>query len=769
VNKIPLRDIFSQLDQLASSNLLSHREAIIEWVLRQLLPLEVKWLIRILLKDLKIGFAAKSILDEWHPDAYQVWMTSSDFSAIATLSDRSYRVPKQNMSIQCMTPFRPMFCLGVKKFHYLPDRLAGLDHPFWCQEKVDGERMLIHYSKGNFKFHSRNLKDWTMDFGINLESGSWARHIKGIFAPEIDEFILDGEMVACDAVSGAVHPFGTLRSAQRVDAENLALVSSHPRFYCFDLLRLGPNTLENYPLKQRYNALSKCFTEKKDWFEILPIKECNDANEVLALLYEQYLQKGEGLVIKDPSSAYLPGERCHRWLKLKMDYEIEYMETIDCLVVGGSWGEGLRSGHFSSLCLAVKDSRPGSDTNEQWISLVRVGSGLSMFLMQEITSQLMENMIDLTSSTCPEWLQLPLNAKEKPDCVIKNIEDSIVLEITAAEIQKSDTWPSGGTLRFPRVVRWRQDKSHLDVISMGELLDLWEETQGRLVKRPPTDVLNMPMRSKKTSRPSKNSRKPLHSFVPHAVSSQFTPIFNDKCFLICAGLSIPTLAPSSVSISSAYLQSMIQEHGGRVIANLNRDGDYDKSHEANEEHLIVVADDVNRHSVRLLQQLQKYDIIKAGHILLCLHVKTWVEPKPNDYFFMSEKTRASLHLKFDCWGDSYTDFIHSNEEMEILLKEMDSLWMNRVYPLNAEDNDRKILAQEEAPAASASVVGMRYDGIDADDVLLGRYSAEVLGFETEIVQNRKRKLKQIAGLRYRYFNDINFPFRWFTYVDVLCS
>ena len=69
---------------------------------------------------------------------------------------------------------------------------------------------------------------------------------------------------------------------------------------------------------------------------------------------------------------------------------------------------------------------------------------------------------------------------DRPDVYITDISKSVVLEIRAGELQVSDQYPTMYTLRFPRVLRLREDKAWHEAMTeqdLHELIKNFEETR----------------------------------------------------------------------------------------------------------------------------------------------------------------------------------------------------------------------------------------------------------------------------------------------------
>ena len=165
-----------------------------------------KWLIRILLKQMKIGIGEKVVLHEFHPDASRLFDVTTSLTAVCTkLADRSRTMDE--VEIELFQPFRPM----------LADRVTITDVPavmrqseFYVETKYDGERVQVHKMGDKYMYFSRKLvpfiavahfsgNDNTGIFGGDAQSGTLTKHIHPLLDSSITSCILDGELVGWNA------------------------------------------------------------------------------------------------------------------------------------------------------------------------------------------------------------------------------------------------------------------------------------------------------------------------------------------------------------------------------------------------------------------------------------------------------------------------------------------------------------------------------------------------------------------------------------------
>jgi len=166
--------------------------------------------------------------------------------------------------------------------------------------------------------------------------------------------------------------------------------------------------------------------------------------------YNRALKEGhEGVMMKNLNAVYQPGERVGHMVKVK-----PVKETLDVVIVGAEWGEGRRANWLSSFILAVRDPY----TN-QFLPIGKMGTGLTDEEFRELTERLK-----------------PLIIREEGKRVW--IKPKIVIEVGYQELQKSPKYESGFALRFPRLIRFRDDKGPEEADTIERVRRLWEMERG---------------------------------------------------------------------------------------------------------------------------------------------------------------------------------------------------------------------------------------------------------------------------------------------------
>src|SRR5438309_8237461 len=185
-------------------------------------------------------------------------------------------------------------------------------------------------------------------------------------------------------------------------------------------------------------------------------------------------------MVKDPLSPYTPGRRGLAWLKLKRP-----LATLDVVVTAVEWGHSKRRGVLSDYTFAVKDIRTGK--------LVIVGKAYS----------------GLTDAEIAEYTKRFLEITVKDLGHTRMVQPEVVLEVAFDSIQRSNRHASGYALRFPRIVRIRDDKPVDEIDTLDRVSELYERYFGERSEAPLSEIAEVkpPTRSGPLSGPDRPPHK----------------------------------------------------------------------------------------------------------------------------------------------------------------------------------------------------------------------------------------------------------------------
>uniref|UniRef100_K3WRE2 DNA ligase n=1 Tax=Globisporangium ultimum (strain ATCC 200006 / CBS 805.95 / DAOM BR144) TaxID=431595 RepID=K3WRE2_GLOUD len=357
------------------------------------------------------------------------------------------------------------------------DRFQGM--PFTCEYKYDGERAQIHIlPNGEIAIFSRNFENSTERFpDVKLMIA------KATKKSNLASCIVDAEVVAVDKATNKRLPFQILstRSRKNVKVEDIKVPVC---IYAFDLLFLNGESYLTKTLAERRAKLKKVFELEDGSFELASsidiaatedIKDDAEAMEVAVdkvrtFLEEAVKEQCEGLMVKTlhKEATYEPANRSHKWLKLKKDYLDGIGDSTDLVPIGAFFGRGKRTGVYGAYLLACYDP----DT-EMYQPITKLGTGLSDEVLKTFHEQLKEKVVDKTPQDYATGDGI------NPDVWF---EPTVVWEILGADLSISPKYTAamglvardkGISLRFPRFIRIRDDKSTTQATTSNQIADLY--------------------------------------------------------------------------------------------------------------------------------------------------------------------------------------------------------------------------------------------------------------------------------------------------------
>ena len=428
---LSLQDVYADLISLArSSGEKSQREKVrvIQGLFSVASPLESHYLAGILLGDVRIGVGEGTIRDA----------LSKAFNVDAMLIDFAFQVKNDlgEVALLCLEGEDALREVTLTLYHPVRMMLArqgsiadvlSSSERVAVEYKYDGARFQFHLGPQGCKMYSRRLEDVT---------DSLPDIATALTASCTDEVILDGEAIAIDE-SGRPLPFQTvLRRFRRKHgvteaAEEIRLV---PRI--FDILYHNGELLLTRSCSERREILVKVL---KDY--ATPRIESGEEEEIEQHYHEALDSGHEGVMLKLLDSRYTPGIRGKEWVKIKPQ-----PDSLDLIIIGAEWGEGRRGKMFGSFLVACRMD----EFSDELIAISKVGTGFSDQDLEEIYAELKDKII-------------------YEDGKNVTLEPQLVLEVGYSEIQASQAYKGGFTLRFPRLLRIRRDKGIFDINTLSDI------------------------------------------------------------------------------------------------------------------------------------------------------------------------------------------------------------------------------------------------------------------------------------------------------------
>ncbi|MEW2611797.1 ATP-dependent DNA ligase [Streptomyces sp. NPDC047880] len=322
-------------------------------------------------------------------------------------------------------PVLPMLAHSASSVAEAVDKLGACA----VEEKLDGIRVQVHRDGDTVRLYTRTLDDITDRLP---EVASAVLELRG------ERFILDGEVISFDE-GGRPRSFQETagRVGSRTDVATAArAVPVSPVF--FDALSVDGHDLLDLPFAERHAELARLVPEPMR-VRRTPVSGPGDTPTAEEFLAETLKRGHEGVVAKALDAPYSAGRRGASWLKVKP------VHTLDLVVLAAEWGHGRRTGKLSNLHLGARAA----------------DGGLAML------GKTFKGMTDAMLTWQTERLQQL--AVETDDYVVR-VRPELVVEIAYDGLQRSTRYPAGVTLRFARVVRYREDKRPEDADTVETLL-----------------------------------------------------------------------------------------------------------------------------------------------------------------------------------------------------------------------------------------------------------------------------------------------------------
>ena len=315
----------------------------------------------------------------------------------------------------------------------------------WIEDKYDGIRAQLHLDPpAPPRLFSRDLNEIGGAFPEVVAAAGALTH----------RLVIDGELVPYR--EGSVLDFASLQTRLgRVDPSPELLEQVPVVLVAFDLLHLDGSDLLETPLRERRAALEGLTLPERSGERFLysHLATARSADEVEAHFDDARERRNEGLMVKDPGSVYQPGRRGLGWLKLK-----KALATLDCVVVGVEWGHGKRRGVLSDYTFAVRGPTDGS--------LLTIGKAYTGLTDAEIAA-MTEHFKEITLRDFGRY---------------RTVVPEVVVEIAFDRIMRSARHKSGFAMRFPRIVRIRDDKTPADIDELGTVEKLFAaQASGRIL------------------------------------------------------------------------------------------------------------------------------------------------------------------------------------------------------------------------------------------------------------------------------------------------
>ena len=428
---ISIHELDHAFAEIAGTRTARDRTGLLTALLGRVTPDEARYIAKLITGELRIGLReglveeAVAIAFEAPPDAVsRAVMLTGDIGEAALLA-RAGRL--EEAAPHWFVPLRSMLATPVAD---AAEAVTRLGEDVWVEDKYDGIRCQLHRRGAEVALYSRDLKNISAQFPEIIDAAVRLHA----------DVMLDGEILAFH--DGRVMPFHALQTRLGRVAPSADVMASVPVIYvAWDVLKVNDEVLIDLPLRERRARLEALMVPHP--LALAHLERVRGETEIDRRFDDARARSERRAPAEATRVAIHAGRRGLNWLKLKRP-----LDTLDVVVVGAEWGHGKRRGVLSDVTFAVR-----IDDTDQLATIGKAYTGLTDVEIAEMTALLQ----DITIADHGHY---------------RTVEPRIVLEIAFDAVQVSARHKSGFALRFPRIARWRHDKSPADIDTLSRVRDL---------------------------------------------------------------------------------------------------------------------------------------------------------------------------------------------------------------------------------------------------------------------------------------------------------
>lgn len=240
--------------------------------------------------------------------------------------------------------------------------------------------------------------------------------------------VLDGELLCVE--NGQILSFNALQQRLGRKKPSKKMQQSMPvALMAYDLLEFEGQDLRFLPLHQRRQQLEQLLAEHTSSALLLSESLVFEDWQQLGQFREQgRAQLAEGLMLKRLDAPYEQGRKKGSWWKWKVA-----PLSIDAVLLYAQKGHGRRANLFTDYTFALWEGT-------QLVTFAKAYSGLTDKEIKAVDAFIKANTLE----------------KFGP---VRTVKPELVFEIAFEGLQPSNRHKAGVAVRFPRILRWRQDKT----------------------------------------------------------------------------------------------------------------------------------------------------------------------------------------------------------------------------------------------------------------------------------------------------------------------
>ena len=231
---------------------------------------------------------------------------------------------------------------------------------------------------------------------------------------------------------------------------------------CYDILEFGGEDYRQKELRERRAKLHEVLEEisnksvenetvkdaskpkiNQKTLQISPVVEAESWDELTETRIESRSRKVEGFMLKRKASPYRVGRPRGDWWKWKID-----PLTVDAVMIYAQRGTGKRASLYTDYTFAVW-------SNGELVPFAKAYSGLTDAEIRRVDNFVRRHTLETFGP-------------------VRSVEPKLVFELGFEGIQKSTRHKSGVAVRFPRILRWREDKKPEDADTLDAIHKMLE-------------------------------------------------------------------------------------------------------------------------------------------------------------------------------------------------------------------------------------------------------------------------------------------------------
>lgn len=499
LNILELHDKLEKIAKLEGSGSQDAKITKTAELLRSVDEDSAKFITRIVLGTMRLGFTEITIIDaltdyidqiselnltkdsrkELKKQLEDIYYTHPDIGLICKKVKENGLEGVKDIKIETGVPILAQKAQRLPSFEEIIEKMGTI----WAEYKFDGTRVQLHLDRNKeaeiteleqkslfddtlfgsesqdpdkrmlIKTYTRNLEETTYQYPDIVEAAD-----KQIKAASV---ILDGEAIGFDPETKEFLPFQQIMQRKRKHNVKEMAEKVPLKYFVFDILFLNGESLTERPLRERKEILKSIIEVGNKNTDVIVIDEYPELNNVeeLKAYFEDAREKGlEGLILKKPEAPYQAGARSYTWVKLKVADTKLLDDSVDVVVLGYYMGRGVRSEFgIGGFLAGIYDPEEGI-----FKSITKVGTGLSD--KQWVLLKTKADLVATAGNTQPK--DVVIDKMYTPDVWI---EPTLVVELGADEISVSQTHSLGYALRFPRLIKFRDDKKATDSTTPEEI------------------------------------------------------------------------------------------------------------------------------------------------------------------------------------------------------------------------------------------------------------------------------------------------------------